>query len=201
MSLKSLAPRLPRDKQRQRSRDQMIDLLLLGIIAAYPAPTDKVNDLTRLARAREALFGEKNKKGRKSTHNLIRLFPIIAEALKGERDRMMRMTMGLQKPDVQAEWKAILAEAEPTFRGLAKKHTPSFANAMTQEKSTEDWLRRAIKNISVTAQDMAELSSLYYGDGPKAAILRSAFESLNDLGIASKSTIGIETTEITTKQN
>lgn len=201
MSQKSLEPRLPRDEQKQRSRDRMIDLLLLGIIAKNPAHAPRIKDTTRLARAREALFGEKNKRGQKSTRNPILLFPIIAEALKADRDQMMRFLKGVQTPEVQAEWETKLAESEPSFRGLAKKYAPDFAKEMTEQGSTEDWLRRAIEEITVTSQDMAELEGLFYGGSPKAERLQRIFDDLKSLGVECKNPIGIESADITPKQD
>ncbi|MCM2291427.1 hypothetical protein NAC44_03675 [Allorhizobium sp. BGMRC 0089] len=175
----------------------MIDLLLLGIIIANPIEKGKTKDVTRLARARAALFGDENKQGQKSTHNPVLLFPIIAEALKADRDQMMRFLKSVQKQEIQVEWDAKLAEAEPSFRGLAKKYAPDFAKAMTSMTSTEDWLRRAIDDIPVTEQDMADLEGLFHGDSPKAERLKRIFDDLNGLGIACENPIGTKTTDIT----
>ncbi|MCQ2002871.1 hypothetical protein [Rhizobium sp. NRK18] len=201
MPPKSLQPQLPRDEQKLRSRDRMIDLLLLGIIAANPIENVKTKDVTRLARARAALLGDENNQGQKPTHNPVLLFPIIAEALKADRDQMMRLLKSAQKPEIQVEWDAKLAEAEPSFRGLAKKYAPDFAKIMTATTSTEDWIRRAIDDISVTGQDMADLEGLFHGDSPKAERLQRIFDDLNGLGIACKNPIGTETTDITPKQD
>jgi len=201
MPQKSLQPRLPREEQKRLSRDRMINLLLLGIIAANPIENGKTKDVTRLARARAALFGDDNNQGQKPTHNPVLLFPIIAEALKADRDQMMHLLKGAQKPEVQAEWDAKLTEAEPSFRGLAKKYAPDFAKAMTATTSTEDWLRRAIDEIKVTGHDMADLEGLFHGDSPKAERLQRIFDDLNGHGIACKNLIGTETTDITPKQD
>lgn len=201
MSPKSLAPRLPREEQKRRSRDRMIDLILLGIIAEHPIENKKIKGVTRLARARAALFGDENKQGQKSTHNLVLLFPIVAEALKTDRDQIMRLLRSAQKPEVKAEWDTKLAEAEPSFRGLAKKYAPAFAKAMTATTSTEDWLRRALDEIAVTGQDMADLEGLFHGGSPKAERFQRIFDDLNGLGIACKNPIGTETTDITPKRD
>jgi len=179
----------------------MIDLLMLGIISENPAHVPGIKDTTRLARAREALFGEKNERGQKSTRDPLLLFPIIAEALKADRDEMMRLLKSLQTPEVQVEWEARLSEAEPSFRGLAKKYAPDFVKAMTEMSSTEDWLRRAIKDISVTGQDMADLEGLFHGDSPKAERLQRIFDDLKALGIECKSPIGTGSADITPKQD
>jgi len=201
MPIKSLEPRLPRDKQKQRSRDRIIDLLLLGIITKNPPHKHGIKDATRLARAREALFGDKNEKGQKSTQSPAHLFPIIAEALKADRDQMMRFLKGAQTLEVQAEWETKLAEGEPSFRGLAKKYAPDFAKAMTEKTSTEDWLRRAIKYITVTSQDMADLEGLFYGDSPKAERLQRIFDDLEAFGINCENPIGTKSADITPKQD
>ena len=201
MPPKSLEPRLPRKDQKERSRDRMIDLLLLGIISENPAHIPGIKDTTRLARAREALFGEKNQRGQKPTQNPVLLFPIIAEALKADMDQMMRLLKGVQIPEIQAEWAARLSEAEPSFRGLAKKYAPDFAKAMTEKSSTEDWLRRAIKDISVTGQDMADLEGLFYGDSPKVQRLQRIFDDLKALGIECENPVGTESADITPKQD
>lgn len=197
MPPKSLEPRLPRDEQKQRSRDRMIDLLLLGIIAENPPHKHGIKDATRLARAREALFGEINEKGQKSTQSPAHLFPIIAEALKADRDQMMRLLKGAQTQEVQAEWEDKFVDNEPSLRGLAKKYAPEFAKVMTTQGSTEDWLRRAIKDIVVTGQDMAELEGLFHGDSPKAKRLQRIFDDLKALGINCENPIGTENADIT----
>lgn len=201
MTPKSLASRLPREEQKQRSRDRMIDLLLSGIIAANSPHLEGIKDTTRLARAREALFGDKNEKGQKSTRDPVLLFNIIAEALKADRDQMLRLIKDRQKPETRAELEATLDEAEPSFRSLAKKYAPDFAKTMTTTGSTEDWLRKALNEISVTGQDMADLEGLVHGDSPKAKRLQRIFDDLNALGIACKNPIGIETDDLTPKQN
>ena len=201
MSQKSLEPRLPRNAQKLRSRDRIVDLLLLGIISQNPPHKHGIKDVTRLARAREALFGEVNEKGQKSTRNLVSLFPIIAEAMKADQDQMTRFLKGVQTPAVQAEWEEKLKDGELSFRGLAKKYAPDFAKEMTTQGSTEDWLRRAIKEIGVTAQDMAELEGLFYGDSPKAERLQRVFDDLKTFGIDCKNPVGTEITNITPKQD
>lgn len=199
MSLKSLQPRLPRDEEKKRSRDLMINLLLLGIIAEHPVKGKPIKDPTRLARAREALFGDNNTKGQKSTLNPVPLYPLIDEAFKTEMDGMRRLTMSRQSPEVREKFKAKIAESEPTFRGLANKYSSYFKKNMTETSSTEDWLRRALNNISITGHDLAELEGLYYGNSPEAERLQRVFDDLNSLGIACKSPVGTKKDDITPK--
>jgi hypothetical protein len=190
MSKKSLEPRLPREKQKRRSRDRMINLLLQGIIAANPHHNPTATPEARLAKAREALLGEKPSKGRKAIQEDVKLFPLLEEALKADRDQMLRLLMSAQEPEVQAQWKEELAEEDPSLRGIAKKHAPNFAKPSVLPDSTEDWLRRAIKEMSVTGNDMAELEGLFRGDSPKAERLRRILEDLQALGIASCAPLG-----------
>tara|TARA_R110002012_G_scaffold77282_13_gene195921 strand:+ start:171333 stop:171686 length:354 start_codon:yes stop_codon:yes gene_type:complete len=93
MSKKSLEPGLPRQDQKQRSRDRMINLLLQGIIAANPHHNPTATPEARLAKAREALLGEKPSKGRKAIQEDVKLFPLLEDALKADRDQMLRLLM------------------------------------------------------------------------------------------------------------
>ncbi|WP_340160258.1 hypothetical protein [uncultured Hoeflea sp.] len=83
-----------------------------------------------------------------------------------------------------------MAEEDPSLRGIAKKHAPDFAKPSVLPESTEDWLRRAIKEMSLTGNDMAELEGLFRGDSPKAERLRRIFEDLQALGMASCDPLG-----------
>lgn len=190
MSKKTLEPQLPREDQKQRSRDRIINLLLQGIIAANPHHSLTATPEARLAKAREALLGEKPSKGRKAIKEDVKLFPLLDDALKADRDQMHRLLMSAQKPEVQAQWKKELAEEDPSLRRIAKKHAPEFAKPSVLPESTEDWLRRAIKEMSVTGNDMAELEGLFRGDSPKAERLRRILEDLQALGIASCDPLG-----------
>ncbi len=168
----------------------MINLLLQGIIAANPHHNPTATPEARLAKAREALLGQKPPKGRKAIQEDVKLFPLLEDALKANRDQMLRLLMSAQKPEVQAQWKEELAEEDPSLRGIAKKHASDFAKPSVLPDSTEDWLRRAIKEMSVTGNDMAELEGLFRGDSPKAERLRRIFEDLQALGIASCDPLG-----------
>lgn len=201
MAPKSLEPQLPRDQQKQRSRELAIDLFLMGIIAANPPNDQKDTNTKRLARAREALFGDKNKRGRKSTRDLVGMFPMFAELFKSDRDKSTRLVKRFQTPEVQAEWDAKLAEAELSLRGLAKKYGPQFEKKMTKIESTEDRLRREMANSSPTAQDIADLEGYYHGNSPKAGLLKGIFEDLNGLGIECRYPVGIQTDQLTLGQN
>jgi hypothetical protein len=191
---------LSRDEQKQRSRDRMINLLLQGIIAANPHHDPTVTDEVRLARAREALLGETLGKGRTTIREDMKLFPLIEEALKAETDKMKRAFVGTQRPETQAEWQRELAEEPKSMRGIAKEHLSSFAKPSVQPASTVDWLRRALAKLDLTAQDMAELEGLFYGDSPKAERLQRIFGELRALGIDTVSPLGTESTDMTPKQ-
>lgn len=200
MAPRSLQPRLPREEQKQRSRDRMINLLLQGIIAANPHHDPTATDEVRLARAREALLGETLGRGRTTIREDMKLFPLIEEALKAETDMMKRAFIGVQRPETQAEWQRELAEEPKSMRGIAKEHLSSFVKPFAQPASTADWLRRALANLDVTAQDMADLEGLFYGDSPKAERLQRVFDELRALGIDAVSPLGTESTDMTPKQ-
>ena len=72
---------------------------------------------------------------------------------------------------------------------------------MTMQESTEDWLRRALAKLDVTAQDMADLEGLFYGDSPKAERLQRIFDDLRALGIDTVNPVGTESDGITPKQD
>lgn len=201
MASRSLQPRLAREKQEQRSRDRMINLLLQGIIAANPHHDPTVTDEVRLARAREALLGEALGRGRTSIREDVKLFPLIEEALKAETDKMKRAFVGVQRPETQSQWQRELAEEPKSMRGIAKEHLSSFVKPSAQPESTVDWLRRALAKLDVTVQDMADLEGLFYGDSPRAERLRRIFYDLRALGIDVVNPIGTESGGITPKQD
>lgn len=200
MASKSLQPRVPRDEQKQRSRDRMVNLLFKGIIAANPHHDPTVTDEVRLARAREALLGETLGRGRSTIREDVKLFPLIEQALKAEKDKMKRAFIGVQRPDTQAEWQRELAEDQKSMRAIAKDHLSLFAKPFAQPESTVDWLRRALAKLDVTAQDMADLEGLFYGDSPKAELLRCIFDDLRALGVDAVNPIGTIGDGITPKQ-
>lgn len=162
MSQKSLEPRLSRVQQKQRSLDRMVNLLLQGIIAANPHHNATTTPEARLTKAREALLGEKPSKGRKAIQEHMKLFPLLDEALKIDRDQMLRALIKHHKPEIQADLQKQLSQDSPSFRTIAKKHAPDFAKPSVLSSSTEDWLRRAITELSVTGQDMADLEGLFF---------------------------------------
>lgn len=201
MPPRSLEPRLSWAEQKERSRDRMINLLLQGIIAAHPHHDDRVTDEVRLARSREALLGETLGRGRTTIREDVKLFPLIGQALKAEMDKMKRAFIGVQRPETQAEWQRELAEDQKSMRGIAKEHLSSFAKPSVQPASTADWLRRALAKLDVTAQDMADLEGLFYGDSPKAERLQRIFDDLRALGIDAANPLGTESTDMTPKQD
>lgn len=190
MPPKSLEPRLPRDEQKLRSRDRMVNLLLQSIIAANPHHDRTMTPEVRLAKAREALLGEKPSRGRKAIQDDLKLFPLLEDALKVEKDKMKRAVMSAQSDETIAAWTEQLASLDPTMRGIAEKYAAEFSKPMTELDSTKDWLRRTIQKFSVTASDMAELEGLFYGDSEKAKRLRRILEDLEALGIASRGPLG-----------
>ncbi len=190
MSEKSIKPRLPRTRQRERTHDLVINLLLQAIINANPHHDATATPEKRLAQAREALLGEKPSKGRKAIQAHLTLFPLLEEALKTDRDRMLKVLLKYQKPEGRAKLQEQMSEERPSFRMIAKKYAPEFSKPSVLTSSTEDWLRRAITDLSVTSQDMADLEGLFRGDSPKAERLRRVFEDLRALGIASSDPLG-----------
>ena len=104
MSKKSLLPRLARTEQKQRSNDRLTNILLTAIIKANPHHDPTVKDETRLARAREALLGEPNSRGRKSTRDDLLLFPVYEAAFRVENDKMKRALLSFQDQEVRDEW-------------------------------------------------------------------------------------------------
>lgn len=190
MPPKTLEPRLPRAEQKQRSRERMVNLLLQSIITANPHHDPTVTPEARLAKAREALLGEKPSRGRKAIQEDLKLFPLLEDALKVEKDKMKRVVMSAQRDETIAEWTEQLASLDPTMRGIAERYAAEFAKPMTEIDSTKDWLRRTLQKLSVTASDMAELEGLFYGDSEKAQRLRRVLEDLEALGIASRDPLG-----------
>lgn len=190
MPPKSLEPRLPREDQKQRSRDRTINLILQAIIAANSHHDSTATPQVRLAKAREALFGEKPSRGRKAIQEDLKLFPLLDEALSAEKLKIR------QSPTVVQE-----LEDEPSLRGIAKRHSPAFAKPSVKSESTEDWLRRAIKDISITPQDMSDLEGLFYGNSPRAERLQRIFDDLGALGIDCENPIGTKSAVLTPKQD
>lgn len=201
MPLKSFKPSLPREEQKQRSRDRMINLLFRGIIDANPHHDPNVTAETRLARAREALLGEKPGRGRKAIQDGVELFPAIQEAFKYEIDKMKRLFLKRQKPEIQEKMERELAEPQKSMRAIAKSYVPEFEKSMTTPESTEDWLRKKLAGLPLTLHDMADLEGLFYGDLPKANRLQHIFDELRALGINNTNPIGAERNGITPKQD
>ncbi len=189
MPPKSLQPRLPRDEQKRRSNDRLINFLLMGIIAENDHHSGMAPE-TRLAKAREALLGEKPARGRKAIHDDLKLFPLLDEALQSEK-------LKIKQPNPEEQE----TEGEPSQRGLAKKHAAAFANPYVKAESTQDWLRRAIKKMPITSKDMADLEGLFHGDSPQVQRLQRIFDDLNAIGIAGKNPVGTESADLTPKQD
>ncbi|WP_350183140.1 hypothetical protein [Devosia marina] len=168
----------------------MVNLLLQSIIVANPHHDSAVTPEVRLAKAREALLGEKPTRGRKAIQDHLKLFPLLEDALKSEKDKMKRATISVQSDRTITEWTEQLASPDPTLRGIADEHAFKFAKPMTEIDSTKDWLRRAIQKLSVTASDMAELEGLFYGNTEKAKRLRRILEDLEALGIETRDPLG-----------
>lgn len=187
MSKKSLLPRLPRSEQKQRSNDRLTNILLAAIIKANPHHDPTVKDETRLARAREALLGEPNSRGRKSIKDDLLLFPVYEAAFRIEKDRMKRALSSVQSQEVQDEWTKQLEQDVASETGIAKEFAPNFAREITEEKSIEDWLRKIIGALSLTSADMADLEGLVSGDSPKAERLKRILVDLEAVGIRCQS--------------
>lgn len=187
MSKKSLLPRLARTEQKQRSNDRLINILLTAIIKANPNHDPTVKDETRLARAREALLGEPNSRGRKSVKDHLQLFPVYEAAFRVEKDKMRRALLAVQRKEVQGEWTLQLEQDVASETGIAKEFAPEFAREMTDQKSIEDWLRKIIGAISLTSADMADLEGLVAGDSSKAERLKRILADLEAVGIRCQS--------------
>lgn len=187
MSKKLLLPRLPRNEQKQRSNDRLTNILLTAIIKANPHHDPTVKDETRLARAREALLGEPNSRGRKSIKDDLLLFPVYEAAFRIEKDKMKRALFSVQGQEVQGEWTKQLEQDVASETGIAKEFAPNFTREMTEKKSIEDWLRKIIGSLSLTSADMADLEGLASGDSPKAERLKRILGDLEAVGIRCQS--------------
>jgi hypothetical protein len=168
----------------------VVNLLLQAIINANPHHDTTATPEKRLAKAREALLGEKPSNGRKAIQAHLKLFPLLEEALKTDRDRMLQVLLKYQKPEGREKLQEQMSQERPSFRMIAKKYAPEFSKPSVLPSSTEDWLRRAITDLSVTSQDMADLEGLFRGDSAKAERLRRIFADLRALGIASSDPLG-----------
>lgn len=198
MSKKSLLPRLPRTEQKQRSSDRLTNILLTAIIKANPHHDPTVKDETRLARAREALLGEPNSRGRKAIKDDLLLFPVYEAAFRVEKDKMKRALISIQDQEVQDEWTSQLEQEFASATEIAKEFAPEFAREMTEQKSIEDWLRKIIGSLSLTSADMADLEGLVAGDSPKAERLKRILADLEALGIQSQSPFRTEIDDLNT---
>ena len=179
----------------------MINLLLLSIIDANPHHDPTMTREKRLANSRETLLGEKPARGRKAIQLGVKLFSLLDEAHKAEKHKIMRAVMKHQSPEVQAEWEEEFNKKPRSLRGIAKKHSAAFESPMVKPESTEDQLRRTPKNMQVTAQDMADLEGLFYGNSPKAKRLQNIISELNALGINCSLPPGMKNDELNPKQD
>ena len=187
MSKKSLLPRLPQIEQKLRSNDRLTNILLTAIIKANPHHDPTVKDETRLARARDALLGEPNSRGRKSIKDDLLLFPLYEAALRVEKDRMKRALLSVQDQETQGEWTCQLEQDVASETAIAKRFAPEFLREMPEQKSIEDWLRKIIGTFSLTSADMADLEGLVSGDSPNAQRLQRILDDLEAVGVHSKS--------------
>ena len=189
MSRKSLSPPLSRADQKKRSQERLINLLLSAIVQAYPYHSPNVKDETRIARAKEALFGERIPRGQKSIKDDLKLFPIYVEALRhelgalGDPVRQQEASTKNEQPErrVAADGKS---DAE-----IAREFSSKVEPRMRVPESTDRWLRKVISEFSLTGQDMADLEGLLAGDSPKSERLQRILADLEAIGILSKSPV------------
>ncbi|TGD63364.1 hypothetical protein EYC08_13860 [Tabrizicola sp. WMC-M-20] len=164
-------------------RKRHIDLLLLSIIRAYDHP-DRKGEADRLADVREALFGEKRGRGRVMAFDDLALFRIFNETRKREMDGLRSAVMKLdprrQTPEQIAE-----IEREPKSVRAAAREFQDLAGSKSSDESIEDRLRRKVRG-EMTAQDMAELESLFDTEDSHTRDLITILERLNALGVLSK---------------
>lgn len=192
MSRKSLHPPLSRADQKKRSQDRLINLLLSAIVQAYPYHSPNVKDETRIARAKEALFGERIPRGQKSIRDDLKLFPIYAEALRQEIGALgnpVRQQKASTKND-QHEYRS--APDGKSDAEIAREFSSEVEPRVRVPESTDRWLRKVISEFSLTGQDMADLEGLLAGDSPKALRLRRILTDLEEIGVLSKTPVRTE---------
>ena len=187
MSKKSLLPPLPRAEQKQHSDDRLVNLLLSAIINAHPHHDPAEKTEVRLAKVREALFGEPLARGRKSIKDDLKLFPVFEDALRREKEQMQRIMFTAQDDDTQRQWQEQFNNPDLSETGIAKKHAPDFMRQEVQPQSTIDFLRKILGGLSITSADMADLEGLIFGNSPKAERLQRILTDLAAIGIHSKS--------------
>lgn len=172
---------MPSRKPKLRRRH--IDLLLLSIIRAYDHP-DRKGEADRLADVREALFGEKRRRGRVTAFDDLALFKILNETRKREMDGLRSAIMNLdsrqQTPDRIAE-----IAREPKSVQAAARDFQDLAGSKASDESIEDRLRRKVR-AGMSALEMAELESLFDTDDPHTRTLIAILEYLGALGVRSK---------------
>lgn len=187
MSTKSLQPRLPRSEQERRSQERLVNLLISAIVQAYPYHSPDVKDQTRVARAREALFGERIPRGQKSIKDDIKLFPIYAEALRHEVEALEYAISQENRLTPHEQMEDQANTNEKSDAAIAREFSSKIDPRVRAPESTDRWLRKLISEFSLTATDMADLEGLFVGDSPKAERLRRIFSDLEAIGVLSKS--------------
>lgn len=195
MPLKSFEPSLPREEQKQRSRDRMINLLFRGIIDANPHHDPNVTAETRLARAREALLGEKPGRGRKAIQDGVELFPTIQEAFKYEIDKMKRLFLKRQEPEVQEKIERELAEPQKSMRAIAKSYVTEFEKSMTTPESTEDWLRKKLAGLPLPCTIWLTSKGCFMETRRKPTVYNTFSMSLGRLASTIRTRLGRRGTE------
>jgi hypothetical protein len=173
---------MPPPKPKLRKRH--FDLLLLSIIRAHKHP-DRKSDADRLADIREALFGEKRGRGRTSAFDDLALFKILNETRKREMDGLRSAVMNLDSRQQTPEREAEIARQPKSVRAAAREFQ-DLAGSKASDESIEDRLRRKAR-AGMTAQEMAELESLFDTEDRHTRTLIAILQLLDDLGVQSKS--------------
>jgi hypothetical protein len=107
-------PKTPKLRKRQ------VDLLLLSIIRAHKHH-GMANEQERLDQAKEALFGLKRGRGRKSSLDDIALFRILSETRKRDIDGLrFALAKSVSTPHTP-EWIAEVEREPQTTRGAARR--------------------------------------------------------------------------------
>ena len=137
-----------------------------------------------MSQAREALLGEKPRRGRKVYTDDVELFPFIREQLKHKSDALMRAVLGRYPPDVRIQIEAELARPKKSARRAAHDVVGRVERRNVEISSTVDRVR-AVDPTKLTSSEVADLEGLYHNDSGKARALQRAFDGLSALGIRS----------------
>ena len=162
-------------------KDRFVDILLLSIIGAYEHHRDKP-DQQRLSAARDALFGQKFRRGRLSLDDEMPIFEIEAELQKPKTDLLKEALTEINPDHLSLEKQAEIAREPLSARAASRK---VVNDAPIDPNSKAYRLRRKAREANFTKKDLTELESTKNNNSHEMKSIRIILEELQNLRVKS----------------